>query len=85
MSKAMEAARDALKGDFIGKYMSDDYREEVARIAVTAYLAAREAEGAVMVPVEATTGQQLAGHGVSHHQCPLVTYSAMLAARPTEG
>lgn len=53
-----------------------------AQAAVQAYLAAMEAEGFVMVPVEPTSKQLGEGHGVLHHQCPLVTYSAMLAARP---
>jgi hypothetical protein len=49
--KALEAAARALKDDFVGKYMSDGYRGDVARMAIAAYLAQREADGFVMVPV----------------------------------
>jgi hypothetical protein len=45
-SKAMEAARDAVRTYTYGDMMAD----AIAQSAVRAYLAQREADGAVMVP-----------------------------------
>jgi hypothetical protein len=79
--KALEAAARAVRDNMI-YVVSAKEAKVFAQDAITAYLAQREADGFVMVPVEATSEQHLAGHGVAHHRCPLVTYSAMLAARP---
>jgi hypothetical protein len=88
--KALEAAARAVdrqlafevKSDVRAHELTREEQTSVAQAAITVYLAQREADGFVMVPVEATSEQHLAGHGVAHHRCPLVTYSAMLAARP---
>ena len=57
MTKAIEAAAEAV-ADYTGRRLPPhgDVRtcEGIAQAAITAYLAAMEAEGLVMVPVEAT-------------------------------
>lgn len=55
--------------------------EGIAQAAVQAYLATREAEGFVMVPVKPT--KEMMRAGIRRHP-PHGTYAAMLAARPKE-
>lgn len=79
---AMEAAWDAAND------AASDYEHYASRgmieAAVAAYLAAREAQGFVMVPVEPSDAMYQAAM-VRDALCPAEVYRAMLAARPTNG
>lgn len=89
-SKALEAAAKAI---WYEAFLLDaDECKQAAQAAVRAYLAQREADGAVMVPVEATEGmldavalQFCQARDDTHMAiCVQLTneYRAMIAARP---
>lgn len=84
---AIEAMARAVDAEYLtlGFKLKDKYSKHVAQAALTAYHEHLAAAGFAVVPVEPTSGQRLAGLRVVHHGCPLVTYSAMIAAAKGEG
>lgn len=85
MDSAMEAAARA-----VYRAMGDEINgsEDIARAAIAAYLAAKEAEGFVMVPVEPTREMIYTGTDKLYENAPwsdcVHVWSAMIAARPRE-
>ena len=81
--KAIEAAAFQLCPMACKVYCATCVRK--AQAAITAYLAALEAEGFVVVPVEPTEAMMQAGwiaSGPHPEECPDDIYRTMIAARP---
>lgn len=84
--KAIEAAARAVADEEGYRYSERRRRwDRIAQTAITAYLTAKEADGFVMVPVEATARMVVAGANERENgdmELHARKWRAMIAARP---